>query len=244
MGALGSETIWHDVETGGYAADLALWAGLAREAAGDVLDLGAGTGRVALHLARAGIGVTALDRSRELLAELGRRAERDGLAVETILADARDFALDRRFAAVIAPMQLIHLLGGASGRAGLLRCVRAHLAPGGLFAAALLVEVASAPPNGPPPLPDVREIDGWVYSSQPLEVRDADGALELLRLRQVVSPAGDLEDEFETILVDRLDAEAFEAEAAAAGLSPRERLEVPPTADHVGSTVCVLEAHR
>ena len=40
--------IWHDVENGSYAVDLKLWRRLAREAAGPVLDLGAGTGRVAL----------------------------------------------------------------------------------------------------------------------------------------------------------------------------------------------------
>ena len=51
--------IWHDVECGAYEADLPLWRELA---SGRVLDVGAGTGRVALDLARAGHPVTALDR--------------------------------------------------------------------------------------------------------------------------------------------------------------------------------------
>ena len=46
--------IWHDVECGAYEADLELWRELAREAPEGVLDVGAGTGRVALRLARAG----------------------------------------------------------------------------------------------------------------------------------------------------------------------------------------------
>ena len=58
---------WHDVECGGYRADLPLWRELARAEAGPVLDVGAGTGRVALDLARAGHSVTALDREPELL---------------------------------------------------------------------------------------------------------------------------------------------------------------------------------
>ena len=42
-GAASQEAIWHDVECGGYAADLAVWAELASAAAGGpVLDLGAG----------------------------------------------------------------------------------------------------------------------------------------------------------------------------------------------------------
>ena len=43
---------WHDVECGGYDADLPLWRELAARRGGPVLDVGAGTGRVALDLAR------------------------------------------------------------------------------------------------------------------------------------------------------------------------------------------------
>ena len=44
--------------------------------------------------------------------------------------------------------------------------------------------------------------------------------------------------------LDRLTPEAFEREAEAVGFEVRERVEVPPTADHVGSVICVLEAPR
>ena len=46
--------IWHDLECGGYAEDLALWRELAMRHGGPVLDVGAGTGRTAIMLARAG----------------------------------------------------------------------------------------------------------------------------------------------------------------------------------------------
>ena len=71
-----------------YTADLPLWHELAAAAPGPVLDVGAGTGRVALHLARAGLEVTALDIDAELLAELERRAATPGCDVETVVADA------------------------------------------------------------------------------------------------------------------------------------------------------------
>ena len=65
------------MECGRYVADLALWQELAARERGPVLDVGAGTGRVALDLARAGHAVTALDREPELLAALAR-ARRGG----------------------------------------------------------------------------------------------------------------------------------------------------------------------
>jgi SAM-dependent methyltransferase len=241
---MGQEAIWHDVECGAYAGDLPLWDALAREAAGPVLELGAGTGRVCLRLAAAGHDVVAVDRSPALIAELRRRAEERGIELGCEVADARELHLGRRFAAVLAPMQFAHLLGGESGRGAALRAVTAHLAPGGVLAAALLgpdaVGASAATPVAP--LPDVREIDGWVYSSLPLEVRDAGAAIEVRRLRQLVSPAGELTESVDLTRLDHVDADLLEAEASAAGLAQRERLEIAPTADHVGSIVCVLEA--
>jgi hypothetical protein len=109
-----------------------------------------------------------------------------------------------------------------------------------VFAAALLASDAPGDARGVV-LPDVREIDGWVYSSLPIEVAAAGDTIELRRLRQLVSPAGELTEETDSVRLDRLPVERFEGEAAAAGLRPRERLDVPPTADHVGSTISVLE---
>jgi SAM-dependent methyltransferase len=246
------EAVWHDVECGPYAADLALWSQIAREAAGPLVELGAGTGRVALSLAAQGFEVTALDSSATLLGELSHRARARGIAIETLVADAREFESHRRFAAVIAPMQLVHLLGGERDRRRMLEAVRAQLAPGAVLAAAILSgwpppsPATGGPPpaltGGPRPLPDVVERDGWIYSSLPLEVVSVACGLEVRRLRQVVAPSGELTERVSAVRLDRLDADRFEAEAAGAGLRPRERFEVPATDDHVGSVVCVLEA--
>ena len=239
---IAEETIWHDVECGGYTADLPLWRELAAAAAGPVLELGCGTGRVALELARRGIEITAVDTSPALLEEIGRRAAAGNLEVELLLADARELSLDRRYALVLAPMQLVHLLEGAEGRAALLRRARAHLAPGGALALALLAERIDPALNGDPALPDVAERGGWVYSSQPIEARRTGGGIEVRRLRQRVSPAGELTESLDVVFLDDLDPATLEAEAAPFGFEPRERIEVPPTPDHVGSTVVVLEA--
>lgn len=233
---------WHDAECGVYAVDLPLWSQLAHEAAGPVLELGAGTGRVALHLAAEGFEVTAVERVPELLSALEARARERELSVDAVEADVRDLSLDRRFALICAPMQLAQVLGGAEGRTAMLRGIAAHLAPGGRAALALLGEFAASEPDAPPPLPDLLERDGWVYSSQPVEAVAVDGAIEVRRLRQLVSPAGELESELEVVRLEDLDPDRLAREARAAGLVEAELLEVPATADHVGSVVCVLEA--
>jgi SAM-dependent methyltransferase len=230
-----TRVIWHDIECGAYSADLTLWEELA---AGGVLDLGCGTGRVATHLARCGHAVIGLDREPAFVAAFNERAAQ--LPAHALTGDARNFALDSFFDLILAPMQLIQLLAGPEEREGCLRCVAAHLRPGGLAAFAI-VERVPAPVAGPPPLPDTREVDGWVYSSLPIEAGiDADG-LRARRLRQTVSPDGDLTEELDEILLALLDAPTLEREAAAAGLTPAGRRTVPPTSDHVGSSVVLLE---
>jgi SAM-dependent methyltransferase len=237
------EVVWHEVECGRYTADLALWSALAAESAGPVLELGCGTGRIALNLAGEGLAVTGIDRSPSLVAELRRRADESGLAVEAVIGDVRSLALERRFATVIAPMQLVHLLGGRPGRARMLAGVAESLDPGDVFAAALLAgELSAAGGDQAGALPDVAERQGWIYSSLPVEVLAREGALEVRRLRQIVSPEGELREELDAIRLEQLDADGFEVEAREHGLIPRERIEVPATADHVGSVVCVLEA--
>jgi len=233
--------VWHDVECGGYGADLPVWRELAEAVRGSILDLGAGTGRVSLDLAAAGHDVTALDRDPALLAELGRRAAERGLEVATVPADARGpTALRDRFALVIAPMQLVQIMGGPAGRAALLATVSASLAPGGAFAAAIAdLDDAVPPEDVQAPLPDVGERGGWVYSSLPLDVRREPGGVAVEWLRQVVSPAGELAEERHTQRLDSLAPELLEAEAAAHGLRPERRIEVGQTSAYIGSMVVV-----
>ena len=232
--------IWHDVENGGYEADLPLWRELAAEAGGPVLDLGAGTGRVALDLAAAGHEVTALDSDAELLDELALRADERGLKVAAVRADARSLARIGRFSLVLAPMQFMQIMGGASARAEVLAGVAACLGRGATFAAAIAdLDEAVAARDAAPPLPDVGQIGDWVYSSLPLDVRPEPGGVAVEWLRQIVSPAGTLTEERHTQMIDSLTPDELEREASTHGLLPVARHEVSETAAYIGSMVVV-----
>jgi SAM-dependent methyltransferase len=235
--------IWHDVECASYDADLPLWRELASAAGGPVLDVGSGTGRVALDLAGRGHDVYALDADSALVDALAERARERGLRLPTQASDARTFSVPggERFALAIAPMQVIQLLGSAAGRTAAIERVRDHLKPGGVFALAIADPFEGEPAElVGPPLPDVREQDGWVFQSQPIAVRPVPGGSEIDRIRQAVSPTGELNESFNTIRLDDLAAEELERDGHAAGMRALPRRAVPPIEDYVGSTVVML----
>jgi SAM-dependent methyltransferase len=229
----GREVVWHDVEHGSYAADLRLWRELAAEAAGPILDLGAGTGRVARDLHAAGHAVHALDSDAELLKALRERAP----GVATIEADALTFDLDACFPLILAPMQLVHILGGPAQRLAMLERVRRHLLPGGRFAAALMDPYDALAEGSAPPHPDMIERDNWVFSSQPVAVREVGGRIVVERHRQAVAPDGTLDEEIALVELDVVGVDEFEREAREAGLEPVGRYTIPETSDHIGSVV-------
>ena len=232
---MNAKVIWHDVECGAYSADLPLWRHLAQEAGGPVLDVGAGTGRVALDLARAGHDVTALDVDAELLAELEERGA--GLPVRTLVADAAAFDAGSAFALVAVPMQTIQLL---PERRGFFASARRAVAPGGLVALAIAESLESFETEVELPPPDTGESDGWRFLSQPTAVRDTAEGMRIERLRHTIGPDGERETEPNTIVLARVSAEELIAEGEAAGLHRHATLHIAPTREHVGSEVVVL----
>jgi SAM-dependent methyltransferase len=234
------DALWHDLECGAYGEDLPLWRALAAEAGGPVLDVGAGTGRVALHLAAAGVPVVALDAEARLLEALEHRAA--GLPVETVVGDARAFTLERRVALVLVPMQTLQLLGGPRGRAAFLRCALDHLEPGGLVAAALAdaMDCFDEEHDMPPP-PDAREIAGVRYASQLFAVDDEGDRAAIRRRREIVGPER-YESEEVVVRLDRVSPAEVAMEGRAAGFLNEPDRSVAETEEYLGSTVVILRA--
>ncbi len=114
--------------------DVAFYVGLAKET-GDagVLELAAGTGRVTIPMARAGVPVVGLDRSPAMLTVARRKARGLG-RVEWVEGDMAGFDLGRRFGLVIIPFRSFLLLLSVAEQKSCLACVREHLVPGGRLA--------------------------------------------------------------------------------------------------------------
>jgi SAM-dependent methyltransferase len=239
MAAMNLVALWHDLECGGYREDLPSWRSLAAATGGPVLDVGAGTGRVTLDLAAHGLAVVALDSEAAVLAALEHRAA--GLAVETVVADARSFELGRRFPLIVVPMQTLQLLGGRWGRAAFLRCARTHLEPGGVVAAALAdaMDCFDDQHDAPPP-PDARDIADVRYTSQLLAVVDDGGRAAIQRRREIIGPGGRRHAEHVVVHLDRVSADEVAAEAAGLGFIAQAHRHVPESERYLGSTIVVF----
>lgn len=234
--------IWQLVESCGYTADLAIWSDLTAHSP-SVLDLGCGIGRVARHLAIEGRQVLGVDIDPLLVGDLNRLSE--GEPVSALTGDITGLAgmdlVRDRFEAVIAPQQLLHIVGGKARRQEVIGGVKERLAPGGIAAFAISEWLAeeSRPVDV---LPDVREIGEWVYASRPVAVEDDGDSLTVIRVRQVVAPDGSLEESEDRITLDRMDRNTLADEIEDAGLVAVRTVEIPQTDRHI-ATVIVVARH-
>jgi SAM-dependent methyltransferase len=107
---------------------------VARKAAGPVLDLCCGTGRILLPCLQAGVDIEGLDLFAPMLDTLRQKAGELGLSPRLHQADMSDFDLPRRYALIMIPFNaFIHNMT-QEAQVRCLSVCRQHLLPGGLLA--------------------------------------------------------------------------------------------------------------
>jgi SAM-dependent methyltransferase len=117
--------------------DLPFWLKLAARRNGPILELGCGSGRVLIALARAGYPAYGLDHDAGMLTLLQHQALSDPAArCHFFQADMAAFHLDRLFSLILLPCNTLSSLPTSTRRAALAH-IRQHLSPRGLFAASL-----------------------------------------------------------------------------------------------------------
>jgi SAM-dependent methyltransferase len=136
--ALYLDPTYYDYEYRSRTADVRWYVERYLEVEAPVLELGVGTGRIALRAVREGATVTGVDLSPTMLAQATARREslprgkRERL--ELLEGDMRSVALGRRFGLVSCPFNAFQHLYTRDDVERCLAVVRDHLEPGGVFA--------------------------------------------------------------------------------------------------------------
>jgi ubiquinone/menaquinone biosynthesis C-methylase UbiE len=128
---------WENAQTLGRR-DVPFWRRVATRADGEVLELGCGTGRVTVPLAKSGVHLVGVDRSQPMLDRLRQRSKR----VLVVRADVRSLPFkSSRFAMVLAPYGILQSLVSESDIAETLASVARVLKRGGTFGVDLVPDV-------------------------------------------------------------------------------------------------------
>ena len=128
----------YDLDLQDDPGDLDMWTALAAEAGGPILELMAGSGRIAVPLAEEGHEVTAVDLDPAMLDRARRRAEAAGAAiaarVDLVMGDvaAMDPGIGRPFRLAFIGLNSILLLPSRAAQRAAWGALAAHLEPGGL----------------------------------------------------------------------------------------------------------------
>jgi len=122
-----------------YAArrDVGFYVAEAKAAGGQVLELGCGTGRILLPIARAGCTIAGVDSSSQMLARCKEKLAAEAATVQARVTlqqrDICDFALGAKYALIIAPFRVVQQLARIDDQLRFLAAVAHHLAPTGRF---------------------------------------------------------------------------------------------------------------
>jgi SAM-dependent methyltransferase len=119
-------------------ADLPFYGELAKRVGGPVLEIGCGTGRVLLNIAREGIAIDGLDNSSPMLRVLKSRLEREPPSVREKVklheGDMRSFRLKQKYPLVIIPFRPMQHMFTVPDQVSALTTAASHLQDNGRLA--------------------------------------------------------------------------------------------------------------
>jgi SAM-dependent methyltransferase len=124
--------------------DVPFWTRLARAAEGPVLELGSGTGRIAVPVGRSGTPIVGIDLSARMLVRARTRVRRArlGQLVHLVRGDIRHLPFPGgRFSLVMAPYGILQSLVGDADLRATLAAVAAVLRPGGRLVMELVADL-------------------------------------------------------------------------------------------------------
>jgi SAM-dependent methyltransferase len=123
----------YDPWSASVVEDVGFYLHEARRSGGPVVELGVGTGRIAIPIAAEGIRVIGVDSSRGMLEVCARRAALAGVDVDLRLGDLREPPVREHVPLVICPFRSLLHMHTDDDRRGVLAAVRELLQPDGRF---------------------------------------------------------------------------------------------------------------
>ncbi|MER5419787.1 class I SAM-dependent DNA methyltransferase [Streptosporangium roseum] len=120
---------------------------------GPVLELGVGTGRISLPLARAGIETYGIDASAKMLAKL--KSKSGGMEISVHLGDFSDFNLDRSFSVIFLTRNTLSEIPTQEAQVSCMRAIARHLMPGG----SAIIDLAVPRPERADGIPRVTRVN-------------------------------------------------------------------------------------
>ncbi|MCS7475514.1 class I SAM-dependent DNA methyltransferase [Umezawaea endophytica] len=201
-----------EFEPGVVDPAVAVLAGLA--GAGRALELGVGTGRLALPLARRGVPVHGVELSRAMVARL--RAKPGGAEIGVTIGDFSTTRVDGTFSVAYLVFNTIMNLTTQAAQVDCFRTVAAHLEPGGCFVVEVLVPELRRLPPGQNVVPFHVSPTGWAF-----DVYDVATQATNSNYVEVVDGRG----EYRSIPFRYVWPSELDLMAQLAGLRPRERWE-------------------
>ena len=123
----------YDPWSASVTEDVAFYLEEARRSGGPVVELGVGTGRVAIPIAADGIRVIGVDSSRGMLDVCARRAALAGVTLDLRVGDLREPPVHERVPLVICPFRSLLHLHSDDERLACLAAIRALLLPEARF---------------------------------------------------------------------------------------------------------------
>lgn len=173
---------FYDLDFEGFHDDASFYQRLVEIHGSRVLELGVGTGRIAVPLAEAGAKVTGVDISPGMVEVAKRRAADAGVSVTWLEDDIRSVRLRGRFDLVIAPLGTLQHMETPDDFVAALETMARHIAPGGIA----VVDVESPVPDDfdPSPQPLIQHwtkpwADGQVSKVVSVDAIPSEGTKEI-----------------------------------------------------------------
>ncbi|HEX9380438.1 MAG TPA: class I SAM-dependent methyltransferase [Gaiellaceae bacterium] len=123
----------YDPWSASVVEDVAFYLEEARRAGGPVVELGVGTGRIAVPIAADGTRVIGIDSSRAMLEVCARRAALAGVELDLRIGDLREPPVAERVPLVICPFRSLLHMHTNEDRRSVLAAVHELLSPAGRF---------------------------------------------------------------------------------------------------------------